>query len=133
VTTDAELDEKLARLGRRVEAQRNAVRDELERCGLLGSVEEARARFGAKLVWFKSDRLEVGTEIPAGVVPTDHQPRRVDGTGKSFLDAAHGHAKSPQARPAYKPPRRRKGKAKAAKAAGSRFSGPDPMAWIDRG
>ena len=72
-----EIDEKLARLGRRVEAQRNAVRDELERCGLLGSVEEARARFGAKLVWFKSDRLEVGTEIPAGVVPTDHQPRRV--------------------------------------------------------
>jgi hypothetical protein len=132
VTTDAEIDEKLARLGRRVQAGRDTVRDELERTGLLGPITAAREAFGARLVWFKSDRLEQGREIPAGVVPMPYQPRRVDGTSKSFLDASHGHAASAPKRPGYKPPRRRKGKAKSAKAAASRPRRLDPMAWIDR-
>jgi hypothetical protein len=83
-----EIDAKLARIGSRIEAQRNAVTLELERTALLGPIEAARQRFGARLTWLKTDRIEVGKEPEAGIVPAPYRPRRVDdATGKpAFTD-----------------------------------------------
>lgn len=71
-TTDAELDEKLARLSGRLQAQRDRVRAELAKePGLLLLAEGLRAAFGGRLTWLKTDTFEHGQELPRGVVPAE--------------------------------------------------------------
>ena len=58
---DAELDEKLARVGRRMETQRREVRSRLEaRPELLGLLEACKAAFEGKLRWLKVGDFEQG-------------------------------------------------------------------------
>ena len=53
--TDAELNEKLARLGARVAARSESTRDQLEALGAIELAEAARATFQARLVYLGPD------------------------------------------------------------------------------
>lgn len=58
---DAELDEKLARLGRRLGTEREKVREALRRePELLALAEACRARFNARLRWVRIGDFERG-------------------------------------------------------------------------
>lgn len=73
-----DIDEKLARVSGRLQAGRDRVRAELgKEPGLLALAEAWRERFGARLVWVKTDGFEYGREIEAGVVPVEHSSRAV--------------------------------------------------------
>lgn len=59
--TDDELDEKLARLGRRLETRRDEVRIHLAHDpDLLALAEACKARFDGKLRWLKVGEFEQG-------------------------------------------------------------------------
>lgn len=78
-----EIERRLSRIGGRIEAQKRDVSAELERVGLLGPVAKAREVFAGRLTWLKTDRIEIGREPEAGVVPAPYQRRVVDAkTGK---------------------------------------------------
>ena len=64
MTTNDELAEKLARLGRRVEARSADTRARLAAAGCLELAEAAREVFGAKLVYLRVGDHEQGTAQP---------------------------------------------------------------------
>jgi hypothetical protein len=55
-----ELDAKLARLNQRVQSQASTVRAELDAIGFLAEAGHLRERFGARLVYLKTPRIEQG-------------------------------------------------------------------------
>jgi hypothetical protein len=65
LTSDAEINAKLARIGRRIEARAESVRDELEAIGALEIAVQLRSRFGARLVYIKTPSAERGDAIRA--------------------------------------------------------------------
>ena len=67
-----EIEQKLARLDRRVQAQRDRVRAELDtEPGLLHLVDALRETFNAKLVHVRTATFETGHELPRGFVPAE--------------------------------------------------------------
>lgn len=76
-TTNDELDEKLARLGRRLEASRSALRAELERVGLLGPLDATKAVFSIKGRSFalRTDRMSVGDYPEPGITWAELHPQ----------------------------------------------------------
>ena len=67
MSADVELDKKLARLGRRIEARSAGTRALLAAAGCLELAEAARETFAAKLVYLRAGDHEQGTEPPQGV------------------------------------------------------------------
>jgi hypothetical protein len=132
-----EIDAKLAGIGRRLQAQRSAVRDALAgEPPLLQLAEEARATFGARLVYVRVGDFEQGNRAAFDErgIPYNFDPRLShvpDGTVRDdFGSAAH----VPPNRSGNQPYRGRKagGKRRVKPPAASGAGRPDPMAWIDR-
>jgi hypothetical protein len=69
-----DLDAKLARVGRRIQAQSEVVRAELQSIGALDLAEECKSRFQARLAYLKTPRIELGTDVGRGCVWTVYIP-----------------------------------------------------------
>jgi hypothetical protein len=81
VASDAEIDAKLARIGNRV-ASVNAdtaatVRAELAAIGCLELAEACKSRFGARLAYLRTPRVELGHDPGPGCVWTVYTPPKV--------------------------------------------------------
>lgn len=132
MTSDAELDEKLARVSARLAAKRASVRGHLEgEPALLALAEAAREILGAKLVYVRVGDFEHGNRAAfdeAGYAYNlDLRPRH------AATQPADRHAASATQRSGAKPPRRGKGQGQrhAAKTAARGPVRVDPMAWVD--
>ena len=68
-----DLDEKLARLGRRIEARRDQARQLFETHPELSDLREIKARFDGRVVYVRSETegWSWGHQLPAGVVPAE--------------------------------------------------------------
>ena len=66
MSSDAELDAKLNRIGQRVHKQNAAraeqVRAELAAIGFLELAEACKSRFGARLAYLRTPRVELGSK-----------------------------------------------------------------------
>ena len=91
MTTDAEIDAKLARVAARLGAERGRVRDRLAKDpALLEMAELAKQTFGARLTWLRDADGEIGTEPEHGTVPAPYRARRVNAkTGKVVFSGGH--------------------------------------------
>jgi hypothetical protein len=71
-----DLDAKLARIGARIESRAEAVRTELAAIGFLAEAGHLRERFGARLVYLKTARIEQGDDslMRPGVGWTEYIP-----------------------------------------------------------
>lgn len=129
--TDAELDEKLARLGARVADRGERTRRELEQAGFLEAAELLRTTFQARLTYLKTERIELGTDLPQG------QPYNFDLKGHAHVaaNAIRGRTESPTQRPGNQPYRGKpdNGKRRRGKTGAGRARGSAPMAWQHSG
>jgi hypothetical protein len=86
-----ELDAKLKRISDRVQSRAVTARDELEAIGFLAEAGYLRERFGARLVYIKTPRLEQGDPalMQPGAVPGQGLPPKVhDDSGQQGSRAA---------------------------------------------
>ena len=71
VSDDAEIREKLERIDRRLQAQRDEVRAALAHSPqLLALAEALRETFSARLTYLRTHGFERGTDIPPGIRPS---------------------------------------------------------------
>jgi hypothetical protein len=77
LTTDAELDKKLARIGGRIQARADETRSELAAIGCLDLASACKEQFGARLAYLKTPRVELGSDVGRGCVWTVYLPPKV--------------------------------------------------------